>query len=105
MNLIKPITPEEVEKGIICHLPDEVINCFNELISRNYSCGFSEVLQEDAVAMISSRLNIERQSVFKNKWLNVERFYMNAGWDVQYDESGYDKTYKACFRFSVKNKS
>lgn len=40
------------------------------------------------------------RSIYKKGWLNVEEAYREKGWDVTYDKSGYNETYRALFVFS-----
>lgn len=88
----RPIPPEEipVEKVV----PNEVIEAFNELMAET---GYDNsrtitIRQNEVVARIVSK-GIDKDSIFKNKWLDVEDIYRNAGWKVRYESAAYNDTY------------
>lgn len=83
----KPITPAEAVKKKTTLIPDAVFDAFNELIAKNLVGNSSTVKQDDAVAMIASRLSCSRQHVFDQHWLDIEDSYSEAGWKVVYDEA------------------
>lgn len=94
---IKPITPTEVASAKI---PDEVIKAFNDLIVAEWD-GYSAVIHQDEICtLVAERLKVKRQTVFANKWLDVEDIFRQAGWKVEYDKPGYNETYEATFTFS-----
>lgn len=59
-------------------------------------------MQNEAVALIASRMDVDRNTVFKNKWLDVESLFENEGWKVNYDKPGYCESYEASFKFTRK---
>jgi hypothetical protein len=100
----KPITPAEVTAKKQELLPDEVIDSFNELIAKNWD-GHSATIKQDKVAdLIATKLNMPKDKVFANHWLDVEDIYRKAGWKVYYDKPGYNESYEATFKFSRKEK-
>lgn len=97
---VKPITPEEVVDKKKNQMPNFVFEAFNELIAKNYSGNSATVKQDDAVALIMEKGDIDRQSVFDRSYLDVEDIYRDAGWKVEYDKPAYCETYAATFKFS-----
>lgn len=101
---MKPITPEEVQVRL--NIPDEVIEIVNDLIRETiHKSGHAVVLQEDIVKRIVERLNVSRNDVFDNNWLDFETVYEEAGWDVGYDKPAYNETYPAQFAFYRKSRT
>ncbi len=111
--MTKPITPSEVGavKGNI--FPPEVFQAFNELIAASYTNGSARVTQDAVIARITlltitdpDTPNPEeavaklRRTIFDKGWLNVESFYEDAGWAVQYDKPGFSESYPATFTFT-----
>lgn len=98
---IKPITPKQVDKEKSSQFPDFVIESFNHLIAKNWDGDCSVIEQDEVITLILARApgGIDRASVFDNHWLDVERFYEKAGWNVEYDKPAYSESYKAHFIF------
>ena len=44
---------------------------------------------------------VNRQTIFKNSWLDIEPIYRRAGWLVKYDKPGYCENYLANFTFKL----
>lgn len=98
----KPITPGEITKAKQSALPDEVLDAFNEMIAKNWNGSSATVMQNEVAKLIASKLQIKRQEVFDNHYLDVESVYRKAGWKVEYDQPGYNESYEAYFEFSKK---
>lgn len=98
-SAVKPITPQEAKKAPKPGIPDQVIECFNELIAKHFSGGSAHVLQDDVVSLICQRLDIRSPEVYKRGLLDVENHFKEAGWKVTYDKPGYDESYSAYFIF------
>jgi hypothetical protein len=97
---VLPIRPEEVDTGK--HIPDEVIEAFNELIAEKY-IGYAVVGRENAIKRILTKLpDVERMDIINKGWLNIEGIYASAGWDVKYDKPGYNESYDPYFTFTRK---
>lgn len=99
---VKPITPQQVGAAKTKEFPPQVIEAFNSLIAKSFVNGEATVYQEDAVAAIAGRLDVDKSKIYDEGWLNVEEMYKDAGWDVRYDKPAYDENYRAHFVFSVK---
>jgi hypothetical protein len=99
--MIKAITPKEAEEKNICSFPDEVIESFNELIAANLRGKSSTIGQEEVLKLIRSKnSSLTSGKVIEKGWLDVEKFYRNAGWKVKYDKPGWDEDYDPFFVFS-----
>ena len=99
---VKGITPYTVVREKVLNLPDEVIGVFNAMIAENWSGSSSRVVQNEAVSRVAAALGISREAVFSLRYMDVEDFYRELGWKVQYDKPGYNESYKAYFVFSKK---
>jgi len=100
--MTNPITPQEVVKAKKDASPDEVIQVVNRLIGKNWNGHSATIKQDDIVADLASRLDVPRQKVFDELWLEFEDLYRKAGWKVTYDKPGYNETYPATFEFRKK---
>ena len=98
---MKPITPDQVTKKV----PDDIISCFNKLIRENWDGIRAEIKQDTIVSLIADTMEVDRQTVFAKKWLDIESLCRAAGWRVKYDKPAYCETYKAYFVFSKKKES
>jgi len=96
---IKPITPDKLKPST--SLPSAVLDAFNLLISANYRNGASRVLQKDVVTRLTQD-GFSRERIFKDKLLDVEEVYREAGWEVEYDKPAYDESYEPYFVFRKK---
>lgn len=97
---VKPITPSEAKSKKISLIPEIVIECFNELISRKLDIyGSATILQKDVVNLIESRSDLTASQIYSNKYLDVEDYYRKAGWKVVYDKPAYCENYDAFFVF------
>jgi hypothetical protein len=97
--MTKPIKPSEVEKIV----PDEVIESFNELIQKYWNGNESVIKQVEVVKLISEKTGMYDSEIFDKKYLDVEPIYISAGWEVKYDEPGFNENpYPPYFRFSKK---
>ena len=97
-----PITPDQVAQAKKDALPDEVIQEVNRLIGKNWSGHSATIKQDEIVAAVASRLDVPRQKVFDELWLNFEDVYRKVGWEVKYDKPAYNESYPATFEFRRK---
>ncbi len=98
--MVKPISPSEVKK-VKPSIPDGVIEAFNEVISANFSSGTSHFTFDEVVAVIKKKMKIRNSdTIYKNKWLDVEELYSAQGWRVSTDTPGYCESYASTFTFS-----
>ena len=97
--MAKPITPQEVNAAKERNIPPEVIECFNEAISKHWDGYRAFFYQSYIVVSIKVRLNVSGEYIFRNGYLDVEDLYRDAGWEVTYDKPAYDESYEAHFIF------
>ena len=103
--MTKPITPEQALNIKEASIPDEVYEAFNELLAEGIStAGYCTIYQNEAIKRIQSKIECERAEVFSKGWLDVEKQYIKAGWEVEYDKPGYNESYDAYFKFSKPRK-
>ena len=107
--MTKPITVKEAKGKMLGRIPDFVIEAFNELIGNNVSkesrneidIYTAKFTQEDVLYSIINHCNreIEKEEIFKNKWLDIEDIYKEMGWKVTYNKPAYNESGKASFTF------
>ena len=101
--MVKPITPAEAEKGRIQNIPEEVIECFNTIIQEKIDAyGTAHFLQKEVVSLITKRMKVKSTKVYESGWLDVEKLFRAAGWDVTYDSPAYCESYEANFTFRTR---
>lgn len=98
-----PISPEEVRKKRIDYIPAIIFEVFNELIISHFNGEKSVVRQDDVLNKVcTEESGLSRQTVFEKHYLDIEDFYREKGWKVEYDKPAYCETYPATFTFSIK---
>ena len=101
----KPITPDEVGEVKSSKMPPEVFDAFNECIAKHWDGRSANFTQKEALAAILAKLPDETsETVYENRWLDVEELYRRAGWHVDYDRPGYCETYEANFTFKRRSR-
>lgn len=99
-----PLSPTFATK----ELPDFVIDAVNAQIKKNYKFGPFRMLQKDLIKEIMNlapeELNLKRQQIFDEGYLEIESVYNKAGWVVTYDGPGYNESYEPVFIFAPKKK-
>ena len=99
---IEAIAPIDVPETKKAAFPDGVMEAWNDRIALNYSGGRAFINQNDIVEDICAKMDVDRQTVFANKWLDVEDIYRNQGWDVVYDKPPYYDSSDPTFTFTAK---
>jgi len=100
--MIKPIKPSEIKAAKNKNIPDAVIKIFNDFIVKEYDDVSAVVVKDEVLKKITSELNVSRNHVIDNGWLDVEDLYRKAGWKVIYDKPGYNESYDAFYKFTKK---
>jgi hypothetical protein len=100
---VVPITPGKVidEHAKGSFIPQEVVEAVNELLLENGGRGGRvQIMQEDIIERVQQKLpGLERQEIFKRKYLDFERLFQSYGWSVTHDGPAYNETYKPYFMF------
>ena len=99
-KMTKPIKPEEVTTKKADSIPGKVYEAFNELIIKGWDSNSSIVYQSEVVDLIAAKMGTTPNTVYQNKWLEIEDIYADAGWKVDYEKPGYCETGRAYFEFS-----
>ena len=98
---MQAIKPSEVPGNVRKRIPNEVFSIFNEMIIENWNQkGFAIVDQKKAAERIAAAIGIETQAVFDMKMLDIEQYFEEAGWKVDYMKSPYYDDTPSTFKFS-----
>lgn len=101
---MKPISPLEAVLKQANTFPDPVFAAFNDLIAENLNGGnYAKVMQKDAAVRIALLAGCSEKDVYANKWLNIEKAYELAGWDVRHHSPDYTESYEPHFIFRKKD--
>ena len=97
-----PISPQEVNGLKEELIPNVVFDTFNQLISREIDSLGKAVVYQDVVVKMLEESGLNRNEIYRRKWLDVEPCYRDAGWDVTYDRPVYwgGEDFRAHFIFS-----
>lgn len=110
---VKPISPKALieARKKPKFFPPEIIEAFNELITKNFNGGEARVLQKEIQALALSKMvkngrNASSKDIYDNGWMDVEPLFRASGWRVEYDKPGYNDAppYDAFFVFTPKGK-
>ena len=96
--MLKPISPDEVISQKAKDFPEEVIEVFNSLIAKKWSNGYACITLAEAKKAVVTALNQHNKS-FCSDYMNVEDIFRAAGWEVVYDQPGYNESYEASYTF------
>lgn len=102
---IRPVTPDEIQEVKNNDIPPEIIEIFNLLIVKNWNGRSATVMQNTAMAQAVAKLDVSRQFIFDNHWMDVEDVFRRAGWKVEYDKPGHNESYEANFTFTKPTKN
>ena len=97
-----PMKPSEIGEAKKQYIPPIVFDAFNELITKHWNGSYSSFTQDEVVNLIEAKTQNSEDTIFKQKWLDVEEAYRNEGWKVTYDKPGYNESYKATFEFKIR---
>lgn len=101
--MAKPITPEEARRTSLSNINGTVIQVFNEFLSENLRYGVAEIYQKDIVEELCNH-GIDRGKIFRDRMLDIEEFYRDAGWTVEYFKSSIGDSEDSKFVFRAKKK-
>lgn len=98
----KPISPDEILSVRESLIPDDVFVIFNDFIAKNWDGHQAMIMQDVVVGAIAGALDVSRDHVYSQHWVDVEDHCRKAGWVVDYDKPGYNESYEAYFVFKKK---
>lgn len=104
---MKILTPEDAKQEKLTSIPDFVYQAFNNLLVRNYDAYSITISQNEVIQEILRLCYLEdvtKETIFKNRWLDVEEEYRKNGWEVNYDKPGFNESGSAFFVFKPKKK-
>ena len=99
---IQPIKPEQVAELKLKIIPDEVIEVINMLLAKKAGKGSLIVLAQTEIVRELVARGYSKEELFEEHYLDFEPIYRAAGWEVVYDAPGYNESYPATFKFSMK---
>ena len=110
--MIHLITPEEAEKARKSSIPDYVFQAFNELLAENFYDVGTIIYQHEVlkriISLYPSIIEDDKDSIvnslFVNNWLDVEKFYERAGWEVTFYKPTYYEDFDPYYKFIPKKK-
>ena len=98
---VKPIAPEDITKTKEDFIPDEVIECFNEMIVEKWNGKESFFKQKEIVSKIKKKMNLkDTKKMYDEHWLDIEGMYIKLGWTVKYESPCYDQDFDSYFKFT-----
>ena len=109
--MIHLITPEEAEKAKISSIPDYVFQAFNELLAENFVGNVGTIIYQHEVLkriiniyphIIENDKDNIVNSLFVNHWLDVEKIYEEAGWEVTFHKPAYYEDFDPYYNFIPK---
>ena len=109
--MIHLITPEEAEKAKISSIPDYVFQAFNELLAENFVGNVGTIIYQHEVLkriiniypyIIEDDKDSIVNSLFVNHWLEVEKIYEEAGWEVTFHKPAYYEDFDPYYNFIPK---
>lgn len=83
-NTVQPLSPDRLVTPKAFQIPNIVIMVVNKLINENWDGHLSRVWQSDIIINIGRLTGIDKESILRNRWLNVEPLYREAGYKVNY---------------------
>lgn len=104
---MKILTPEDAKQEKLTSIPDFVYQAFNNLLVRNYDAYSITISQNEVIQEILRLCHLEdvtEETIFKNRWLDVEEEYRKNGWEVKYGKPGLGESYRTVFNFKPKKK-
>jgi len=98
----RPIRPDEVRSMRIDYIPSIIFATINRLILERFDGKKVTIKQEEILDEVcTEESGLTREMVFDNHYLDIEGFYRNEGWHVEYDQPGFCENYPPTFTFSL----
>lgn len=98
----RPIKPEEVRARRIDFIPSIIFETINTMICEKFDGKSATLKQEDILNRVCNESSgLTRREIFDKHYLDIEPFYQEQGWKVEYDKPGYNESYPATFTFKI----
>lgn len=100
---ITPITPSEILDNLEDIIPSFVFEAVNAILKEKFR-GTSVTIKQNEIITKACQIKhgLKREDFFEKKWLDIEKVYEKAGWNVSYDKPAYSENYEAYFEFKPK---
>ena len=85
--MIKPISPADVKEARLKDVLPKIIEIFNEQIVEKFDGYKSLIRLNDVANIITAQTSIPRAELFDKKLLDIEDYYRDAGWIVEFEKS------------------
>jgi hypothetical protein len=100
------ISPQEAQEQRQKQIPQEVFDVWNEVIV-SHLCQSSQrivsrFLLKELSSKLSSKMHMNFETLKEKGYLDLEPFFRENGWTVDFDSPGYNESYDANFQFSAK---
>ncbi len=103
VEIITPISPDEIMDNLDKIIPQYVILSVNDLLKQRFrDTGGVKMTVNEVVAKIQSRHNISKQSLLDNKYLDFEPLYRDNGWVVEFEKPDRDQSFDSYYYFTKK---
>ena len=102
--MTKPLSPEQVTRKSKENFPSIIFETFNKLLIKKASPLNDTIIikQSDVLQNACGKGMLNREDIFDNHWLDVETYYEEVGWKVQYCKPPYFGTGEPYFTFKNK---
>lgn len=98
----RPIKPEEVRAKRLDSIPPIIFETINTMICEKFDGKSATLKQEDILNRVCNECSsLTRQEIFSKHYLDIEPFYREQGWKVEYYKPGYNENYPATFTFKI----
>jgi len=96
-----PLRPQDIGPIAAARIPDFVIEAVNELLVKHSASPTITLLLHEVTdaAMARAPIDVTRDQLFDEHWLDFEPIYRDAGWRVTFDKPAYNETYESRFVF------
>ena len=104
-QLEKPISPEEISDNKEKYIHQTVIKTVNKILKERYNEGSTVNIKigEITKPFFTAHPEIDREKAFDSKMFDIEDAYRKFGWNVTYDNPGYNESYEGFYKFKKKS--
>lgn len=103
---VQPINPAMLrEPGTkALEIPSLIVMIVNKMIDEFWDGHQSRVWQSDILVRIAKLAGFDKETVVRNRWLDIEPMYREAGYNVKYVKPPHGEKGDAYFEFTLKDK-